>query len=98
MINFIFLIIGCIIGILLYIYVPKILSKVFEVVKKEYDVVISVMYFSHPNEITKKGEFIRMKPIIVRVQANDENDAIDFANEIIYDGIKIEIESVEEII
>lgn len=91
-----FFIAGGILGILLYIYLPKLFFKIFEVVGKEYEVKFTIMYFYHPTETSKKGEYIRMKPIILKIKASDEEEAGKFATEIVHENLKIEIDSIEE--
>lgn len=89
-------ILGSIFGILIYIYVPKIASRFNKKIGKDYEVTFTIMYLTHPKETNKKGEYVRMKPISIRVKSVDDEDAVDFANDIIYDNIKVEIDSVEE--
>lgn len=74
------------------------MSKIFEKPKIKYAVTVTISYFMHPIEESKKGEFVRMKPIPLRVSAETEQDAIDFANNIVRDNIKVEIDVVEEIV
>jgi hypothetical protein len=94
--DFVIFLIGSLFGIFLYIYIPKWFARVFEKIKKQYDVTLNVMYFHHPVETTKKGEFLRMKPITIKVDALDEEEAIEFASHIVRNDIKIEIDSIEE--
>lgn len=89
-------IIGSLFGILVYIYVPKLVSRFSKKIGKDYEVTFTIMYLTHPKETNKKGEYVRMKPISIRVKAVDDEDAVDFANEIVHDNIKVEIDSVEE--
>lgn len=88
---------GVIFGILAYIYVPKLINKIIIKKKKQFQVTFTIMYFSHPLEVGKKGEFIRMRPITTRVEGDDEEDAISLVRDVVYDGVKVEIDSVEEI-
>jgi hypothetical protein len=67
--DFILFILGATFGILVYIYVPKLVMRLFEVIGKEYEVKFTIMYFYHPTETSKKGEYARMKPITLRIYA-----------------------------
>ena len=94
--GFIYFILGSLLGIFAYIYIPKFMAKYFEKVRKEFEVTFTLMYFYHPLETSKKGEYIRMKPVTIRVNADDEEDANTLSKDIIRDHIKIEIDSIEE--
>jgi len=94
--SFILFIIGALFGISAYIYIPKLVLFIFEKIKKEYEVTFTLMYFYHPTETSKKGEYIRMKPITIHILANDEEEASEFVKDVIHDNIKIEIDSIEE--
>lgn len=93
----VFFIIGGIFGISMYIYIPKWTSKFF-IPGREYEVKFTVMYFYHPTETSKKGEYVRMKPVLIRINANDEEEASKFASEIVHENLKVEIDSIEEIL
>jgi hypothetical protein len=90
-------IINCIIGILLYIYIPKFWRKITKRIQKNYEIEFCIIYFSHPSDSNKKGELVKMKPMKLRVTADDEDDARNFMNQIVHDNIKIEISTIEEI-
>lgn len=89
---------GAITGIFAYIYIPKLIEKYFVKHRKVYKVSFTIMYFSHPTEVNKKGEFVRMKQITARVTGNDEESAIQLMKDIIFSDLKIEINSIEEIV
>jgi hypothetical protein len=88
--------IGIVFGILVWVYVPKLAKKLFEKTRKEFEVTFTLLYFIHPIETSKKGEFHRMKPITIKVLATDEEEAVNFTKEIVHDNIKIEIDAIEE--
>lgn len=94
----IFFILGGVFGICMYIYIPKWVSRFFEVLNKEYEVKFTLMYFYHPTETSKKGEYVRMKPIVIRINAIDEEEASKFASEVVHENLKVEIDSVEEVV
>ena len=94
--NFIFFIAGCLFILIMNTIIPKILSR-FSEVEKKYEVLINISYFVHPTDSSKKGEYIRMKPIPIQLTAADEEGAIEFVNQIVKDNIKVEVVSIEEL-
>ena len=88
-------IIGLIMGIMSVIYLPRLFWKLFEKTRKQYEVSLTLMYYQHPIDTTKKGEYVRTKPIVVRVLAYDEDSATSFAKEVIEDNLRIEVDTVE---
>jgi len=93
--NFIYFILGGLFILLLNYIVPKVIAF-FDKNKKRYEVVLNISYFIHPTESSKKGEFVRIKPVSINLVASDEDEAMKFANQIALDNIKVEISSIEE--
>lgn len=94
--GFLLFMFGSLFGIFAYIYIPKLAAKYFEKVRREFEVTFTLLYFYHPLETSKKGEYIRTKPVTIRIFADDEEDASELSKDIIRDNIKIEIDSIEE--
>lgn len=95
--GWIWFILGIVIGVLAYIYAQKLIS-ILEINWKEYEVKFTIMYFHHPTETSKNGEYIRMKPVTIRLHANNEEDAAEYASDIVHENLKVEIDSVEEVL
>ncbi len=98
MINlFILFLLGSLFGIFAYIYIPKLLGRFFLTIKKDFIINFTITHFFHPTELAKRGEYVRVKSMSIKVSANNENDAIDIANDVVHDNLKLEINSIEEI-
>ena len=90
-------IIAFILGILSVKLLPKLFYKLFETTKYEYEVKLRVMYYQHPLDTTKKGEYVSTKTVCMKVMAYNSDSAVDFAKEIVEDNLRIEIDSVEKV-
>jgi len=93
--GFLIFLAGIVFGIVAVIFLPRLIFKLFEVTKHEYEVKLRVMYYQHPLDTSKKGEYISTKTVSMKVVAYDEGSAEDFAREIVEDNLRIEIDSVE---
>jgi hypothetical protein len=95
------LILGSILGIILYKKVPVWLhhyKPVFFPPRKTYEIQFRLTWLSQPSIFTTdlNGDLVKTKPITVRITADSEHDALMYLNELILQETKPDLIAIKE--
>jgi hypothetical protein len=96
------LIIGIVVGIILYRKVPIWIRKWFpkwDPELKVYEIQFKISWLSQPSLFTVEvnGELIKTKPITIRVKAQNEESALLQLHELIIQEIKPDLLTIKEV-